>query len=315
MDPLTVYSRAFFSDPRFAPTEVTVKAPALAAFVVTVAVWSSIVMPAGPPADAPADPVRETLVQALATGGDIPGQARNLAALAWPDGKRDEAVAARARRELAHFGSHAMGALRSAVNTVKISYTEEVVVTTLEAQRESRVELIREYVPILLDALWIGSKRAKVLAIGALASDRNALAVAPMIDSAIADPSLAPQVLEALGAMRYPQARFYLETVMMEGPLDQRPLAASSLAQIGGAALGPLKKALKAQNREARLLAARALLPAATEYELGALYEYIDTYGADDPNLTQAIKLSAVSIEKAITARDASQAADSPKDF
>ena len=79
--------------------------------------------------------------------------------------------------------------------------------------------------------------------------------------------------------------------------------------------MGPLKKALKAQNRDARLLAVRALLPAATEYELGALYEYVDKYGGDDPALTQAIKASAGAIEKAIAARDASQAADSPRDF
>ncbi len=292
------------------------RAPALAAlFFSFVAFGSTIVIPAAPNPAPAADPAREAIVQALAAGGDIPGQARNLATLAWPAGKRDEVVSARARGELVNFGSHAISALRSAVNTVPVSYTEEVVATALAAQRGSRVEMSREYLPILLDALWIGSHGAKVLAIRALASDRNAMAVAPMIDSAIVDPSLAPQVLEALGAMRYQQARFYLETIMMEGPPELRPLAASSLAQIGGAALGPLKKALKAQNREARLLAVRALLPAATEYELGALYEYVEKYGDDDPNLTKAIKLSATAIEKAIAARDASQAADSPKDF
>jgi len=285
-----------------------VRAPA---FVV---LFFSVVGIASTPA-IPPDPAREAIVQALATGGSIPGQARNLAHLAWPAGKRDEVVAARARLELVHFGTHAISALRTAVNTVKISYTEEVVVTTLKAQRESRVQLDREYLPIVLDALWVGSHGAKVLAIQALASDRNALAVAPMIDSAIADPSLAPQVVEALGAMRYQQARFYLETIMMEGPPSLRPVAASSLAQIGGSALTPLKNALKAPSRDARLLAVRALLPAATEYDLGALYEYIEKHGDDDPELTQALKVSATAIEKAIAARDASLAADSPKDF
>jgi hypothetical protein len=292
-----------------------VRAPALAAlFVLVVGFGSTIVVPAEPASQA-TDPLREVIVQALATGGDIPGQARNLAELVWPAGKRDEAVAARARVELVHFGGHAINALRLAVNTVKIGYTEEVVATALAAQRETRVEMSREYIPIMIDALWIGSHGAKVLAISALAADRNSMAVAPMIDSAIADPSLAPQVLEALGPMRYQQARFYLESMMMEGPPTLRPLAASSLAQIGGSALDPLKKALKAEDRQARLLAARALLPAATEYELGALYEYVEKYGADDPNVTQAIKALAAAIEKAIAARDASQAADTPKDF
>jgi HEAT repeat protein len=261
------------------------------------------------------DRAREAVVQALATGGEIPGQARNLVELAWPAGKRDEVVAARARLELAHFGSYAIDALRVAINTVPVSYTEEVVVTTLAAQKESRVQMSREYLPIIIDALWVGSHGAKVLAIRTLAKDRNGIAVAPMIDSAIADPSLAPMVLEALGAMRYEQARFYLESVMMEGPPELRPVAASALAQTRGAALTPLKKALKSESRQARLLAVRALLPVATEYEVGALYEYIEKHGDDDPELTKAIKLSAVAIEKAIAARDAKAAADNPKDF
>jgi hypothetical protein len=262
-----------------------------------------------------ADPAREAIVQALAKGGDIPGQARNLANLAWPAGKRDEVIAARARLELAHFGDRGMSALRNALNTVKIAYTEEVVATTLEAQRSSRVETARDYLAAMIDALWVGSHGAKVLAIEALTVDRSPMAVGPMIDSAIADPSLAPQVVEALGAMRYQQARFYLDTVMMAGPPALRPLAASSLAQIGGAALSPLKNALKAPSRDTRVLAVRALLPAATEYDLGAIYEYIEKHGDDDPELTQALKMSATSIEKAIAARDAKAAADSPKDF
>ena len=292
------------------------RAPALVAFLVSVVgLASAPSIGAEPPPSPSADPAREAIVHALATGGDIPGQARNLVELAWPAGRRDEVVAARARRELERYGNYSINALRGAVNTVKISYTEEVVETTLQAQRESRVEMIREYLPILIDALWVGSHGAKVLSIKALASDRNALAVAPMIDSAIADPSLAPQVVEVLGAMRFQQARFYLETIMMQGPPSLRPLAASSLAQIGGAALSPLKKALKAPSRDARLLAVRALLPAATEYDLGALYEYLEKHGDDDPELTQAVKVSATAIEKAIAARDARTAADSPKDF
>jgi hypothetical protein len=208
-----------------------------------------------------------------------------------------------------------MSALRNALNTVKIGYTEEVVATTLDAQKSSRVEMAQEYRAAMIDALWVGSHGAKVLAIQALTVDRSPMAVGPMIDSALSDPSLAPQVVEALGAMRYQQARFYLDTVMMEGPPALRPLAASSLAQIGGAALSPLKNALKAPSRDARVLAVRALLPAATEYDLGAIYEYIEKHGDDDPELTQALKMSATSIEKAIAARDAKAAADSPKDF
>jgi hypothetical protein len=261
------------------------------------------------------DRAQEAIVHALAAGGDIPGQARNLVELAWPTGKRDEAVSLRARRELANFGTHAIGPLRKALNTVKIEYTEEVMATTLGALRIDPSMSSVEYLASAIDALWIGSHGAKVLAIQALSTDRTPMSVNPMIDSAIDDPTLAPQVIEALGTMRFPQARFYLEKVMMEGPPNLRPVAASSLSQIGGLALLPLRNALKAPNREVRLLAARALLPVATEYDLGALYEYLEKHSDDDPTLAQEIKTLSVTIEKAIAARDASAAATSPQNF
>lgn len=261
------------------------------------------------------DRAREVIVKALAAGGDIPGQARNLVGLAWPAGKRDEAVAARARRELVNFGEHALGPLRTAMNTVKVDYTVEVMATTLGAQRMANSPAATVYIASAIDALWIGSHEAKALAIDALSYDRTPMSVAPMIDSAIDDPTLAPQVIEALGRMRFRQARFYLEKVMMEGPPELRPAAASSLAQIGGVAVLPLRNALKAPSRDARLLAARVLLPVATEYDLGAFYEYLEKHADDDPTLSQEIKSLSVKIEKAIAARDAKEAAASPEKF
>ena len=161
MDRLTVYSRAVCLRIAFRAREVAVRAPALVAFLVSVVgLASAPSIGAEPPPSPSADPAREAIVHALATGGDIPGQARNLVELAWPAGRRDEVVAARARRELERYGNYSINALRGAVNTVKISYTEEVVETTLQAQRESRVEMIREYLPILIDALWVGSHGA-----------------------------------------------------------------------------------------------------------------------------------------------------------
>jgi HEAT repeat protein len=282
--------------------------------IVTALVVASGLMAAPAPSPTP-DMAREAVVAALAAGGDIPGQARNLAKLAWPAGKRDELVSARARVELENFGDHAMLALRDALNSVKTEYTEEVVVTTIGAQRQSRIEMSSTHLPILLDTLWVGSHAAKVRAIVALAETHSPVAVQPLIDSAIADPSLAQSVIELLGAMRYQPARFYLEKVMMEGSPALRPVAASSLAQIGGAAIVPLRNALKTDSRDARLLAARAILPAANEYDIGAIYEYIEKHGDDDPGVTQALKSLAAKIEAAIAARDASAAAGSLKNF
>ncbi len=290
--------------------------PAVLGFVLVAAQGARAQVPSAEPGSVPAvDHAREAVVAALVAGGDVPGQARNLVLLAWPAGNRDETVAARARRELEHFGDHAMYALREAINSVKLAYTEEVMRTTVAAQRSARVELNAVYLPIVLDTLWVGNREAKKLAIQALISDRSPLGVQPMIDSAIDDAELVPLVVATLGKIRFQQARFYLDRVMMEGPVSVRPVAASSLAQIGGAALAPLKNALKAPSRDARLLAARALLPAATEYDLGAIYEYIERHGDDDSATTQALKVSAGNIEKAIAARDANAAAASPGDF
>lgn len=259
------------------------------------------------------DRAREAVLQALAAGGDIPGQARNLVELAWPAGKRDEAVSARARRELVNFGEHSIGVLRKALNSVKIEYTEEVMATTVGAQRMAPSNTQVEYLASAIDALWIGSRGAKVLAIEVIAENRSPMVVGPLIDSAIDDPTLASLVIETLGTIRFPQARFYLEKVMMEGAPELRPQAASSLSQIGGLALVPLRNALKAPTRDARLLAARALLPVATEYDLGALYEYLEKHGDDDPTLSAELKSLSLNIEKAIAARDASNAAASPQ--
>jgi hypothetical protein len=296
------------------PTNV--KRPLATAVLLAAALTPLGFLRAAPPAaESTEERTRAAVVKALAEAA--PGeQPLALTQLAWPSsGKRDEGVAERARRELANSGDHAFLALRNALNATKPAYTEEVVATTLAAARASRVEMAQEYLPTMIDALWVGNHGAKVLAIRALSFDRNSLAVAPMIDSAIDDPTLTPEVVQALGAMRYQQGRFFLEKMMMEGPMQVRPMAASSLAQIGGAALGPLKNALKAPTVAARTLAARALLPAATEYDLGAIYEYLEKHADDDAGLTQALRASAVTIEKAIAARDAKSAADSPKDF
>jgi hypothetical protein len=287
----------------------------LCVVAVSLAVFPAI--GAAPTSPTPADAQRadRAVAEALARGGDPIEQARNLARLAWPDGKRDEVVAARARRELGDFGGHGMVALHEAINTAKAIYAAEVVRSIMTASLYTRGGNSPEYVPALLDALWVDNHEARAMAISGLIPPRPALAVQAMIDAAFDDPTLAPQVVAALGSLRYEQARFYLEKVMMEGPPTLRPVAASSLTQIGGAALGPLKNALKAPSREARLLAARALLPAATDHELGALYDYIRDHGDDDPALTEALKASTINIEKAIAARDAAAAAAAPKDF
>ena len=260
--------------------------------------------------------VESAIASALSKSHDPLEQARALCRLAWPlTGTRDEAVAAGARTALETFGTRYMYALQEAVNVSPVEYTGEIVRTLLVQQQQGTPNEMPELVPALLDALWIGNRDAKEQAIHGLLLFRPALAVQPMIDAAIEYPDLTPLVVTTLGRYRYEQARFWLEKIMIEGPEELRAPAASSLAQIRGAALGPLKNGLKAPDRATRVLAARALLASATEYELGAIYEYIERHGDDDAVLTDSLKRTAERFEKEIAARDAAEAAAAPKDF
>ena len=260
--------------------------------------------------------VDAAVASALASGHDPLQQARALCRLAWPlTGTRDEAVAAGARKALETFGTRYMYALQEAVNISPVEYTDEIVRTLMIQQQDGPVSDMPELVPTLLDALWVGNQAAKARAIEALLAFRPALAVQPMIDAAIQYPELTGLVVNTLGRYRYEQARFWLEKIMIEGPEELRAPAASSLAQIRGAALGPLKNGLKAPDRATRVLAARALLASATEYELGAIYEYIERHADDDAVLTDSLKRTAERFEREIAARDAADAAAAPKDF
>lgn len=254
--------------------------------------------------------------KALSSSNDPLMQAQAVCRLAWPlDGHRDEAVAGVARKTMETFGSRYMFALQEALNISPPEYSAEIVHTLMIQQQQGRPTEMPELVPTLIDALWVGNRDAKEQAIRGLNAYRPALAVQPMIDSAIEDPSLAPMIVPILGAYRYEQARFWLEKMMIEGPQELRAPAAASLAQIGGAALGPLKNGLKAPDRDTRVLAARALLAAATEYELGAIYEYLEHHADDDAALTHSLKVTAEKFEQQIAARDAAEAASAPKDF
>jgi hypothetical protein len=64
----------------------------------------------------------------------------------------------------------------------------------------------------------VNNREARAAAIPPLVAVRPILSVQWMIDIALEDKELEPQIVAALGAMRFEQARFYLEKVMMEGP-------------------------------------------------------------------------------------------------
>lgn len=272
--------------------------------------------PAPSPADAASERAHQAVLRALASGANPNEQAEALVRLAWPDTRpRDEAVSLRARDELRKFGEYSAHALHEAVNTVHKEYTGEVVKTLLSAETLVTYGTAPDFVASYLDALWVGNREAKLLVIPRLSVEHNATAVQPMIDSAIDDPALDGPVIDALGKMKFQQARFWLAKMMLTGPADLRPAAASALAQIGGSAVEPLRKALSSPDRSTRILAVRALLPAATDADLSAIYAYLEAHADDDPALTASLKAMAANIERAIAARDAAESAAAPKPF
>jgi HEAT repeat protein len=136
-----------------------------------------------------------------------------------------------------------------------------------------------------------------------------------MIDSAIEDPSLAPDVIRALGAIGDDRARFYLERMLHEGGAGNREEAAVALARLGGRAMSPLRDAVRSDDRDVRLAAVRAILPVASPDDLTALYVYLTDHADDDPATSQSIRAAAAMIEEALEAREAAEGASSPRDF
>jgi HEAT repeat protein len=245
----------------------------------------------------------------------IHAQEEELIQLAWLREEVPSEVAERARVELERFGARSIPALRRALSRVPSDRTESVLQTILVARQSQAAGIPLDFVPALVDALWIGSREAKRLAVPALAMPGEKTAILPMIDSALQDPSLTPDVVRALGVIGDDRARFFLEQVLRSGGPGDRESAAISLARIGGRALTPLRDALRAGEKDVRLAAARALLPIASPDDLTAFYTYLANHEDDDPGTAQAIRAAAAVIEEKQAAQQAADAASAPKDF
>jgi hypothetical protein len=254
--------------------------------------------------------------QALATAGDNAQlQAEALIRLAWPEGERDPAIVARARQELVGFGGNGIATLARSIYRVPARDRAEVVSTMIEARQFVAGPIPPEYVPGLENALWFGTRDAKLKTLDELALFRDPSAVLPLMDSAVEDEVLLPKVIETLGAIGDDRARFFLARLLNQGAPGIREAAAVALARISGRGLDPLKAAIRSQSRELRELAVRALLPAAGEGELGDLYDYLDAHPADDAALLTAVRGSAQQIEHLLELKRQADAADAPQDF
>ncbi len=255
--------------------------------------------------------VREALFGKLSHAA----QAEELVQLAWLRPGVPPEVSERARAELEGWGARVIPTLRRAMERVRTDQTASVVRTILVARESDRAGIPLEYVAALVDALWIGSPEAKRAAIPYLAMQGEKLAVLPLIDSALDDPALVPDVVRALGVIGDDRARFWLEKVLHGGGPGDREAAAVALARIGGRAMSPLRDALRSQNRDVRLAAARAILPVATPDDLTAFYVYLSEHADDDPATSQALRAAAAVIEEKREAQQAADAASAPHDF
>lgn len=264
---------------------------------------------------APEKAKRVVLDAMAASQGGIPGQAEALVALAWLDQNIDPAVRKEARDQLAEFGGNALESLMFAMDKVSPEQTAEVVDVVLRAHSSFTGPVHQSFEPALVAAIWVGSREAKQLAIPELTLRRNRHAVLPLIDSAIEDPALVQDVVRALGGIGDDRARFYLEQILNGDDLGLAQDAAVSLARIGGKAITVLHPALRSPHRELRLMAARALVPTATESDLSALYEYLVSHPDDDPQLTEVVRQTTMVIEAGIEARRAAEAASAIEDF
>lgn len=271
-------------------------------------------LPSGATAPTP-EAADRAILDVLATKSSHEERTEELVQLAWlRDGVPGE-ISAAAERRLGLYGARIIPALRRALPRVRVDQTAAVVRTILVARESQEANVPLDFIPALLDTLWIGSPEAKRLAIPLLAASAERFSVLPMIDSALDDPTLTPDVIRALGAIGDDRARFYLEKMLHEGGPGDREGAAVALARLGGRAMSPLRDAVGSNDRDVRLAAIRALLPVASPDDLTVFYVYLTEHVDDDPATAQAVRAAASVIEEKLEAQRAADAASTPRDF
>jgi hypothetical protein len=255
-----------------------------------------------------ADPDR-VVAEAMAKAQNVPAQATALAALAWPPDGGDPRVRAKAREELEDFGQGGMAALWKALRTVRPADQAEVVKTLLLEFRHLTSGIPPEYLPALDDAIWFGTREARLIAIPEVARFMQPGPILTIIDAALEDPEILPVAVDALGALGDPRGRFFLERILHEGKTGVRAKAAVALARLGAPGRAVLKSASGSNSKEIRLDAVRALLPVVTVDDLSSLYEYTTAHAADDPGTAKAVDAAAARLEKVLEAQRAADSA------
>lgn len=263
-----------------------------------------------PSAPGASEDPNQVLRRVSAEARTIPKQATALALLAWPDeGRSDPALAAAARDRLVRFGHNGLPALRAVLGRVDPLLSADVTAALIEARWRVSAGDPPDYLPGLVDALWFGSAEAQRLAMIEVSRFQFAAAAAPIIDAVQAHPELTPVAIAAFERTRETRGRFFLLSVVVDGPDRYRAAAAEALAAIGDQGLDLLRESARGDQPAARRAAMGALLPTSRPEDLTALYEYLDRFGTEDPALAEGIRSRAVELES-----DLEQGLGAPED-
>ena len=245
--------------------------------------------------------VRKEINRAKASAGrnNADGQAAALTRLAWPDeASSDPELRAAARYELVAYGHDALSALRGAIKRVDPIFSADVTLTLIEARYLEAAGSPRDYLPGLEDAIWNGSVEAQRIAILEISRHHFPPAVLSTIDAMRSHPELLPTGIYALGRMRDSRARFYLSSVVKEGPDRHRYAAAIALAAVGDSGVKLLREVAASEEPQVRRAAIRALIPGAERGDLTLLHAFARDPTVEDPELAELALQKAVELER-----------------
>ena len=234
----------------------------------------------------------------LAVGSqNIQGQARTLARLAWGDDNENHELAARAREKLTLYGKHGMQSIAESFQWADPALSVDIMLAIIEAEQQM-TSGTSTYTTVAIDhAIWFGSPEAKRLAMEYMSIRPIPILLLSVMDTAYEYPQLTLIVIETLKAIRDDHARFFLAERLEQGDAQTRKRAAEALAKIGGQCLQYLRAWALAEQPELREIALRALLPNTTIGDLTTLYEYVELFPDDDPNLLTALLARAQVLE------------------
>ena len=158
-----------------------------------------------------------------------------------------------------------------------------------------------QYFDALERVLWNGSAVARQLTMYPLSTFRWTPAMIPLVDTAYEFPSLRPRAIETLRDYGDVRSLLFLREVLATGTPEERELATWSLQAISPGGAATLRDFLSHRDPLSRGLAAKALLPIATEDDLAAYYEYLEAFGdSDDATIVASVRRRVEQLEARI---------------